>query len=275
MAKELLDAYCHDYDLAARMPYDPVSFPHRYEDTHDKEAAALVASSFAYGKAELFLPHIGRVLSIMGQSPGEFLKSFDIHRQGYLFEGISYRFNRSRDVAAFIHALSCTVRHWGSLKSCFLASFNGQVEGAIAGFCNYVLSLDLQPVYGTNIRPAGFVQLFPLPGKGSACKRLNMFLRWMVRDSEPDLGLWREIPAHSLVIPLDTHIARITRCLGLTQRKSNDWKTAVEITEALKCFDSVDPLKYDFALSHHGISGQCRQLRNTDRCKECTFTSLR
>jgi len=125
-------------------------------------------------------------------------------------------------------------------------------------------------VYGRNIHPSGMTQFFPSPAKGSACKRINLFLRWMVRDKDIDFGLWRSIPANRLVIPLDIHIARISRCLGFTKRASADWKAAIEITEALKKLDPADPLKYDFALCHHGISGVCRG-RNNPGCRDCAL----
>jgi uncharacterized protein (TIGR02757 family) len=127
-------------------------------------------------------------------------------------------------------------------------------------------------VYGKNVRPPGLSQFCPLPSKGSACKRFNLFLRWMIRDRDIDLGIWKGVPKNKLIIPLDTHIARISRCLGLTKRRSQDWRTAVEVTGALRRFDPEDPLKYDFALCHHGISGLCRGERKKEICRECIFT---
>ena len=131
------------------------------------------------------------------------------------------------------------------------------IGNGLTGLINYILEIDTSKVYGRNIHPAGLMQFFPSPSGGSACKRANLFLRWMVRDRDIDFGIWKGIPKNRLVIPLDTHIARISRCLGFTRRASSDWKTAVEITEALKELNPEDPLKYDFALCHHGISGMC------------------
>ncbi|MDP2277151.1 MAG: TIGR02757 family protein [Nitrospirota bacterium] len=127
-------------------------------------------------------------------------------------------------------------------------------------------------VYGKNLKPDGLLQFFPSPSKGSACKRMNLFLRWMIRQRDIDFGIWKGIPENKLVIPLDTHIAKISKCLGFTKRKSQDWKMAVEITDALKKLDSDDPLKYDFAMCHYGISGLCGPEFN--KCDKCIFKNL-
>ena len=136
---------------------------------------------------------------------------------------------------------------------------------------DYFLHINTSPVYGENIRPYGLKQLFPSPDKGSACKRPNLFLRWMVRTQDVDFGIWDRIPPSKLIIPLDTHIAKIARCIGLTKRTSSDWKTAKEITDSLKKFDPEDPLKYDFALCHHGISGLCKGGKSESSCSSCFF----
>jgi uncharacterized protein (TIGR02757 family) len=148
------------------------------------------------------------------------------------------------------------------------------IREGLSGFVAALLDVDTSPVYGKDVRPAGLRQLFSSPVNGSACKRANLFLRWMVRDRDIDFGIWKAVPKNRLIIPLDTHIARISRCLGFTERKSQDWKTAVEITEALKRIDPEDPLKYDFALCHHGISGVCRGMRESAACKKCVFKSF-
>jgi uncharacterized protein (TIGR02757 family) len=161
-----------------------------------------------------------------------------------------------------------------SLENVFMKFFRSDsltIEEGLAGFVAALLQTNTSSVYGKDIKPAGLRQLFPSPVDGSACKRANLFLRWMVRDRDIDFGIWEGIPKKKLVIPLDTHIARISRCLGFTVRKSPGWKMAVEITESLKRFDPEDPLKYDFALCHHGISGVCKGEKNGAECKGCTL----
>jgi hypothetical protein len=146
-----------------------------------------------------------------------------------------------------------------------------RMHTSISGFIQRLLDVDTTPVYGSNVRPPGFLQFLPSPRGSSPCKRINMFLRWMVRDADVDFGLWRGVLKDDLIIPLDVHIQRIARCLGFTNRKSNDWKAAQEITASLRRLDAKDPLKYDFALAHHGISGRCRAIRDAAECAGCAF----
>ncbi|MBF0520116.1 MAG: TIGR02757 family protein [Nitrospirae bacterium] len=268
--KELLDSFYNSFDFKERVLNDPIEFPSLYKTPGDIEVSGLVAASFAYGKVTLFKPVIQKILQKMGLSPHEFLINFDIKTHGKLFSGISYRFNRNEDVLAFLFVIGEILKNYGSVKSLFLENFNGSIYDSISGFVQYALSVNTEPVYGNNQKTNGFLQFFPDPAKGSACKRVNMYLRWMVRNKDIDFGLWPEIPASALVIPLDTHISKVARCLGLTKRKTNDWRAAVEITQALSVFEPLDPLKYDFALCHHGISGNCKGVGDTE-CDKCSF----
>jgi uncharacterized protein (TIGR02757 family) len=271
--KILLDTFYRDYDFKTRLLHDPIEYPHRYKNTGDIEIAALFASSLAYGKVELFKPVVEKILYVMGPSPYEFVLNFRLKRDRKLFQGIKYRFNENDDLVALILILHKILRRKTSLENALMEFYqpgSADIGEALAGFTGTLLKVETSPVYGENIRPPGLKQLVPSPVDGSACKRMNLFLRWMVRDRDIDFGIWKGIPKNKLVIPLDTHIARISRCLGFTQRRSQDWKTAVEITEALKRFDPEDPLKYDFALCHHGISGICKR-RDEGACMECVF----
>jgi uncharacterized protein (TIGR02757 family) len=270
--KNVLDKFYRDYDFKGRLGHDPIEFPHRYVNPRDVEVSAFIASSLAYGKVELFKPIIEKILSEMGASPYDFLLEFSIKRHKILFEGIKYRFNENEDLVALLFILHKTLVRNKSLenvfmKFCLADSLN--IEEGLAGFVASLLQTNTSPVYGKDIKPAGLRQLFPSPVDGSACKRANLFLRWMVRDRDIDFGIWKGIPKKKLVIPLDTHIARISRCLGFTERKSQGWKMAVEITESLKKFDPADPLKYDFALCHHGISGMCKGDKKGAECRGC------
>lgn len=138
------------------------------------------------------------------------------------------------------------------------------VGKALKGFVNAFVNMTYPEI---RRHSHGFLHFFPSPEKGSPCKRLTLFLRWMIRDKDIDMGIWKGIPKNKLVIPLDTHIARISKCLGFTRRKSVDWTTAIEITESLKSLDRDDPLKYDFALCHLGVTKVCSKLR----CSECNL----
>jgi len=274
--KNVLDRFYRDYDFKGRLFHDPIEFPHRYKNPRDVEVSAFIASSLAYGKVELFKPIIEKILAGMGPHPYEFLLEFSIKRHRKLFEGIKYRFNENEDLMALLFILHETLSGNESLENVFMKFCRPDsitIEEGLVGFVSSLLYTNTSPVYGKDIKPTGLRQLFPSPVDGSACKRANLFLRWMVRDRDIDFGIWKGIPKNKLVIPLDTHIARISRCLGFTERKSQGWKMAVEITESLKRFDPEDPLKYDFALCHHGISGMCKGMRVGNECEGCVFKS--
>jgi uncharacterized protein (TIGR02757 family) len=266
--KRALDALYDDFDFEERARHDPIRVPMKYKREADVEAAAFIASSFAYGRVDLFVPGVEKILSLMGKSPHGFLLEFDVRRQGRLFQGIRYRFNRTEDILCLLHAISVVLKKYGSLQKLFKRFYNrddADTGGALAGMVAEMLSVDTSPVYGKDVRPGGFRQFLPSPRTGGACKRANLFLRWMVRDRDIDFGIWKGIGKDRLVIPLDTHIARVSRCLGLTARKSADWKAAVEITAALRRLDPEDPLRYDFALCHRGIEGLCGR-QGCERC---------
>ena len=236
--------------------------------------AGLIASCLAYGRVDLFTSVVGRVLAAMGSSPADFLLEFRLQRDRRLFHGIQYRFNRNEDILALLLTLHRALRKHGSLEALFAAQDDASLPDtakAIDGFVRELLSADLSPVYGCNDKPRGLLQLFPLPSSGSACKRFNLFLRWMVRDMPPDLGIWKKVSKSRLVIPLDLHIMRVSRCLGFTKRASQDWKAALEITASLKRFDPEDPLKYDFALCHRGMTGGCGGAAKKSICRGCGF----
>jgi len=270
--KAILDKFYREYDFAKRIRHDPIAFPHRYRNPEDIEVSGFIASCFAYGRVELFKPVVQKLLSLMGAHPHSFLTDFNARKQRKHF-AFKYRFNESDDIICLlflIHELLKTHSFLGEAFRGHYAREDADTGGAIAGFVEEVMSINTSLVYGKDIRPSGLTQFLPSPAKGSTCKRMNLFLRWMVRDRDVDFGLWTTIPKSKLVIPLDTHIARISRCLGFTRRSSADWKTAIEITEALKKLDPKDPLKYDFALCHHGISGLCKS-GGGPGCMECAL----
>jgi uncharacterized protein (TIGR02757 family) len=266
--KKVLDRFYSRYDFSGRIIHDPIEFPRRYTKHEDIELVAFIASCFAYGRVELFKPVVERILNVMGKQPYDFIKSFDIVRHEGLFRDLKYRFNTTQDISALLLALHIVIQKYNRLEALFKVNYKENDEhigNGLKGFVKAFLHIDTSAVYRKAAKPLGYVQFFPLPGFGSACKRMNLFLRWMIRDRDIDFGIWKGIPKNKLIIPLDTHIARISQCLSLTRRKSPDWKMAVEITESLKQFDPDDPIKYDFALCHLGISGMCRK----GKCSSC------
>ena len=276
--KGILNRFYREYPFSERLLHDPIEIPHRYTDPRDREIAGFLAASFAYGKVGLFKPVIERILSVMGRSPYGFLLHFSPVRHARLFHGIRYRFNRNEDILCLLFLLHRLFKKGGSIEGIFMKHYHtadDNIGNGLAGLVDEFLKIDTTKIYGRNIKPSGLMQFFPSPAKGSTCKRPNLFLRWMVRDKDIDLGIWKGIPKNRLVIPLDTHIMKISQCLGFTERKAQDWKTAVEITDALKKFDPDDPLKYDFALCHQGISGLCKGRGSKTACPDCVFEQYR
>ena len=272
--KKTLERFYRDFDFKERIKHDPIEIPRRYSDPADIEVAAFISSCFAYGKVDLFKPVIENILKPGGIHPSEFISNFSLKKDVKYLKGISYRFNREKDIHCLIFILSKALKEHGTLKDLFYGNYkpgDDDIKDALAGFMDFLSGIDTSPVYGRNITPPGLKQLLPSPKTGSACKRINLFLRWLVRDKDIDFGIWDRIAPAKLIIPLDTHIARISRCLGLTDRKSSDWKMAKEISESLKKLDPDDPLKYDFALCHQGISGLCKGLESPGICPDCSL----
>ena len=273
--KKTLDEFYRGYDFSKRLLHDPISFPRRYSAPEDAEVAGFIASCLSYGRVTLFMPVIERILEPAGRHPARFFRNFDPGKHNRLFSGISYRFNREEDILCFLYMTGSILKKWGSIRDLIYDRFSQKDEDtgeAIKGFVAEFMGLDTSRVYGSDIRPRGLLHFLPSPVKGSACKRMNLFLRWMIRRRDIDLGLWKEIPPSRLIIPLDTHITKISRCLGLTNRSDTGWKTAKEITESLKKLSPRDPLKYDFALCHQGISGLCKGRKFRDICAGCVLS---
>ncbi|KAF0183652.1 MAG: hypothetical protein FD164_625 [Nitrospirae bacterium] len=265
--KSMLDDIARQCNFSQRIAGDPIEFLYRYHNPRDIEVAGFIAAVLAYGKVDLFKAVVERILSPMGSSPSAFLARFSKRRDARLFEDIYYRFNTSADILLLLQTLHRLLARHGSVEAAFCRNLNPDaktVEDALVAFVADIH--DASPAKKQHSR--GFAQFFPSPASGSACKRLNLFLRWMVRTDSPDFGIWKGIRPDQLVIPLDRHISRIGRCFGLTSRKTDDWKTAVEITDSLKRFDPIDPVKYDFALCHLGITQEC----HVSKCGSCKYS---
>ena len=256
---------------------DPLSFCHRFNSPEDQEIAGLIASSFAYGNVKIILHNLEFIFSRIGPSPRSFVQAFDPVSGLNIFSGFKHRFNDSRDLCALLYAIRLMLEDSGSIGSFFFRGYDPEdenVSAALAKFSAAVLAFDYRPVFGAYNPPHNsyFSFLFPSPASGSACKRLCMYLRWMIRPADGiDLGAWERIPPSKLVIPVDAHIQRICRLLGLTSRKQADWKMACEITAALGKLSPEDPVRYDFSICHLGISEGCSG-SGTDRCADCSLS---
>ncbi|MBI3804822.1 MAG: TIGR02757 family protein [Nitrospirae bacterium] len=269
----LLESFYQSRPQIDRIKADPIEFPHRYDDPKEIELVGWLASAMAYGRVDLFKAAVEKILALMEGGPYTYLSRFDPKRERRRFEGIYYRLSATEDLLCFIFLMSRVVQRFGSVGDLIRSLYREEEEDlgpTLSRFIEKVTAVDLAPIYGKNILPDGLRHLLSSPAHGSACKRSNLYLRWMIRPNDGvDFGLWSTIPPSKLIIPLDTHIIRIARYLGLTRRKSPDWKMAKEITESLKTLDPVDPLRYDFPLCHLGISGACPPEKNRSKCQAC------
>ncbi|MCC6544845.1 MAG: TIGR02757 family protein, partial [Nitrospirae bacterium] len=224
--KEVLDNLCDTPRLETHIKNDPIEFPHLYDDPADIELAGFIASSLAFGRIGLFKPVINKILSFADGSLYEYVINFEPHNEIKRFEGLYYRMCKGADIAAFIFILREVIRKHNTIGALFNSCYNDQttLRKALGMFAGHLKDIDTTPIYGKSITPRGLLQLIPSPENGGPCKRLNMYLRWMVRPSDGiDFGLWKQIPPSALVYPLDTHIIRICKELNMTKRKSANW----------------------------------------------------
>jgi uncharacterized protein (TIGR02757 family) len=257
-----------------------VQFVHRYDNPRDKEIVGLIASVFAYGNVKSVLRTVETALSYLGPSPVRTISAFDPRRDLRRVRSFYHRFNTSRDLAVLFWIIRRTLEEHGSLESAFTAALSpgdADTTAALDHFGATLLGFGHEQFYprGELKRRIGVRFLLPRPSEGSACKRLNLYLRWMVRPEDGvDCGVWTKVAPRQLIIPLDTHIARISSYIGLTEMKSPGWKMALDITRSLRQFDAEDPLRYDFALCHLGIAGDCPRKRNLEKCARCPIVAI-
>lgn len=257
---------------------DPLSFCHRYDDPADREVAALIAAVFAYGNVAVIRGSLTRIFDQLGPSPASFTDRLDPPAMRKALAGFKHRFNNVDDLCALLWAIRLMREQSGSIEGFFSRCHPDgaqTVEQGLNGFSSAVLGLDYRPVFGRSGLPANssYRFLFPAPAGGSACKRSCMFLRWVVRPADGiDLGLWQRVTPAQLVIPVDRHIERIGRLLGLTSRRTPDWRMALEITAALRCLSPADPVRYDFSICHLGISEGCNG-KTGPGCSKCPIAA--
>jgi uncharacterized protein (TIGR02757 family) len=249
--REKLDYHYKAFNKTKIEP-DPLQFPHLFKEEKDIEVMAFIASVFAYGNVKQIINSLNKFLLICDNQPYDFIRKYSL-KKSQQKDSFIHRFYTSQDVTQLFHLLHLAYQEFGTLNELFLSGYyynDINVKNAITNFSNFFLEKTKEEFEKISI---GMRFMFPLPEKGSACKRMNLFLRWMVRKDELDFGLWDEIPTSKLIIPVDTHIARICKQLKITKRKNVSWIMAEEITENLKKFDPNDPVKYDFAICHIGI----------------------
>ena len=239
---------------------DPIQIVRRYTRPDDVEIVAFCASALAFGRVQSVINSVEGLVAAMGASPAGYVRGFEPARDRRSLDHLVHRWTRGIDLAALVWILRQMLDSHGSIEAFFIAGIDRDaetVEGALDAFSRRACVLDQRAVYGRTARKPGVSYFFARPSSGGACKRLNLFLRWMVRRDHVDLGVWTRVRPSQLIVPLDTHVIRLARCLGLTRYRSPGWRMAADITAALRRFDPVDPIRYDFSLCHIGMMNAC------------------
>jgi uncharacterized protein (TIGR02757 family) len=269
--KEHLDALSLRFGRSFR-DRDPVRFPHRYAAALDREVAALLSASLAFGKVEVVLQNLEDVFRRLGPRPATMLSLLTPKTAAAAARGFRHRWIGAAELASLLLAVGRLLAQDGSLESSFLSgddATHGTVEPGLAAFADAALRATGRP------RDRAMKFLFPSPERGGACKRTNLFLRWVVRPADGiDLGLWTSVDRARLLVPLDTHVAFHARVLGMSRRRQADWRMVEEVTSALRAIDPADPVRYDFALCHLGIHGDCKKRRDPAICPQCPIDDL-
>lgn len=265
--RERLDALVATFDISTIEP-DPLELVLRYDDPADQEVAGLLAAAFAYGRAEIVVANVGRVLDGMAPSPVRYLTTFVPAEGRQRFRGFAHRFHKTPELVALLTCIAASIREHGTLGELFRICYDDKDPDIGPSLTRFVEAL-----LGKR-RTKALDYLLTSPANGSACKRMNLFLRWMVRRTPPDLGIWTFVDPAKLIMPVDTHVHRIATFLGLNSRKSADWKTARALTNRMTKFDPSDPVRYDFAICRLGILDLCSRKRQKSNCDVCLLRDV-
>ena len=245
--KRWLDDTYKKYNHRTFVHPDPLEFLYQYKEPFDIEIVGFVASVLAYGRVKQILLSVDKVLNLLGDSPRLFLLSVDEDFLNKKLKTFKHRFTKGEEIASLLIGLKKIIIKYGSIENAFIQGFDRKrdktIIPALTKFCNLFYEI-------TN---NNFPFLLPSPDKKSACKRVNLFLRWMIRADSVDLGIWDNSLAPYLIVPLDTHMFKIGKSLNFTKRKTADLKSAIEITLKFKEISPKDPVKYDFAITRGGI----------------------
>ena len=246
---KLLNEKVEKYNHSSFIVNDPICIPHRFIKKQDIEIMGFWAATLAWGQRKTIINKCSELVNYMDNAPHDFILN---HSENDLkpFLNFKHRTFNDIDTLYFIHFFKKYYQHHNSLEDAFLSGISTDIETGINGFSKLFFDDEAAP---TRTR-----KHVASPQRGSSCKRLNMFLRWMVRrdDKGVDFGIWQKIKPSQLICPCDVHVDRVARSLGLIQRKKTDWQTALELTEMLKELDPNDPVKYDFALFGLGVEGE-------------------
>jgi uncharacterized protein (TIGR02757 family) len=255
--KDALDKLYDKYNHRRLIKPDPLQFVYQYSEPADMEIAAFLAAGLAYGRVQQIERSLRCLLGYMGESPFEFVRDFDRQKRARLRD-FKHRFTAGDDISDLLELLRDVFDEFGSVENFFAQGYgisDKNIIPALSMFCDSLCARYVKTHGGELSR--GLKYLLANPNRGSACKRLNLFLRWMVRDDDVDTGLWRSVKGAKLIVPVDVHMSRLCKILGLYDRKTASLSAAVEITESFAEIEPSDPVKYDFALSRIGILENC------------------
>jgi uncharacterized protein (TIGR02757 family) len=257
--KAPLDQLYSDFNVEESAA-DPIWRVRRYQRPEDREVVAFIASALAFGRVQSVLNSIDGMLAVMGDSPAAFTRHFDPARDRHVFKHLVHRWTNGADFAALVWIIHEMLLRSRSIENFFvegLAPDAIDVGAALQSFSTRALDISVTPIYGSRKPKPGVAYFFSRPSSGGACKRLNLFLRWMVREDRVDVGVWKKVRPGQLIVPLDTHVIRVGRCLQLTKLKSPGWRMAADITASLRAIDPLDPVKFDFSICHLGMMNAC------------------
>ena len=257
---EDLEELYRSYNRRDLVHPDPVELLYPFPDVREREMAGILASSLAYGNVRQIVRNARDALERMSPAPRVFLERSGPAEVRKAFRGFKHRFTTGGELSRFLEGLRRVIGMHGSLESCFMSHFHREDDTILPALRLFVE--EIRRGCGGPVR-----SLAPSPADGSACKRLNLFMRWMVRRDEVDPGGWNGVSPSKLVIPLDTHMHRTGLAMGLTRRRSADLRTALEITAAFRAISPEDPVRYDFALTRLGI------LKKSPRSQEASTPS--
>jgi uncharacterized protein (TIGR02757 family) len=268
--KSVLEKLYQKYNHRHLIKPDPLQFVYNYSNPADMEIAGLLAAVIAYGRVQQIEKDLTELFNRMNKCPYDFVTNFKKADRKKL-DGFKHRFTRGDDISDLLELLRDIIKEKGSIKNYFLSGYKKQDKNiipALSNFCESLLEKYRRQHDGQVTK--GLKYLLVCPANGSVCKRLNLFLRWMVRDDDVDCGLWKSIDKAKLIVPIDVHMGRLCKILGFYKQKTVSLSAAIEITKSFSEIEPDDPVKYDFALSRVGIVENCTGKMN----KKCEFCEL-
>jgi uncharacterized protein (TIGR02757 family) len=278
--KKILEGLYNRFNHRNLIKPDPLQFVYQYNSSADKEIVAFLAAALAYGRVEQIEKSLSNLFTRMGESPYAFVNNFD-NRGLKRLSSFKHRFTTGEDISDLLELLKRVLNRYGSIESFFIEGYSPNDKNiipALTRFCDSLYAMYAKQHSGAVRHPVdkvsrGLKFLLASPAGGSACKRLNLFLRWMVRKDDVDPGLWKSIDKAKLIVPVDVHIGRLSRILGFHNNKTISLATALQITESFAQIESADPVKYDFALSRIGITEGCNG-KYRQECECCEIFNL-